>query len=88
MLVQADEVAFLPGGCGALAGAFRNYDMLTTPQRQQLLQARFLSPFPVGVPLQWGYCCRIMPIVNDTSNHSTASHIHARWPRLRLQNQA
>ncbi len=49
-MVQADEVAFLPGGCGALAGAFRNYDMLSTPQRQQLLQARLLSPPPAGYP--------------------------------------
>jgi len=52
LVVQTDEVASLPGGCGALAGAFRNYDMLSTPQRQQLLQARSLSPPPAI--LRWG----------------------------------
>ena len=50
LVVQTDEVAFLPGGCGALAGAFRNYDVLSTPQRQKLLQARFPSLPPPGVP--------------------------------------
>ena len=28
----------MPGGCGALAAAFRNYDILSALQRQQLLQ--------------------------------------------------
>ena len=48
LVQQADEVAFLPGGCGALAGAFRNYDVLLTPQRRQLLQARFRVCLPLG----------------------------------------
>ena len=51
---QVDEAAFQAGGCGALAGAFRNYDMLSTTQRQQLLQARFpRMPIPLWDLTLW-----------------------------------
>ena len=41
--LQTDETAFAAGGCGALAAAFRNYDMLSAQQRRQLLQVSSLS---------------------------------------------
>ena len=63
---QGETEAQEPGGCGALAGSFRNYDVLSKDHRRELLEVWHLND---PRPHMWGF----VPIIFCFPSNSDAS---------------